>query len=95
MDQIAATLGLKEMSQSVLMRKICTLSGHNRTRKAIFEHDKLVRTIYTLRYLLTQSCSVSSTARKIASSPTTGYAPPSRRLTQKGTDRSHGLGCSC
>lgn len=51
MDPIAATLGLKEMSQSVLMRKICTLSGHHRTRKAIFEYDKLVRTIYTLRYL--------------------------------------------
>lgn len=51
MDRIAATLGLKEMSQSVLMRKICTLSGHNRTRKAIFEFDKLIRTIYTLRYL--------------------------------------------
>lgn len=51
MDQIAATLGLKEMSQSVLMRKICTLSGHHRTRKAIFEYDKLVRSIYTLRYL--------------------------------------------
>jgi len=39
------------MSQSILMRKICTLSGHNRTRKAIFEYDKLIRTIYTLRYL--------------------------------------------
>ncbi len=51
MDQIAATLALKEMSQSVLMRKICTLSGHHRTRKAIFEYDKLIRTIYTLRYL--------------------------------------------
>jgi TnpA family transposase len=51
MDHIAATLGLKEMSQSVLMRKICTLSGHHRTRKAIFEFDKLVRSIYTLRYL--------------------------------------------
>ncbi len=51
LDQIAATLGLKEMSQSVLMRKICTLSDHHRTRKAIFEFDKLVRSIYTLRYL--------------------------------------------
>ena len=51
MDQIAATLGLKEMSQSVLVRKICTLSGHHRTRKAIFEFDKLIRSIYTLRYL--------------------------------------------
>lgn len=51
LDHIAATLGLKEMSQSVLVRKICTLSGHHRTRKALFEYDKLVRTIYTLRYL--------------------------------------------
>ena len=51
MDHIAATLGLKEMSQSVLVRKICTLSGHHRTRQAIFEFDKLIRSIYTLRYL--------------------------------------------
>jgi TnpA family transposase len=33
-DRIVATLGLKEMSQSVLVRKLCTLSGHHRTRKA-------------------------------------------------------------
>jgi TnpA family transposase len=51
LDHIAATLGLKEMSQSVLVRKICTLSGHHGTRKALFEYDKLIRTIYTLRYL--------------------------------------------
>jgi TnpA family transposase len=51
LDHIAATLGLKEMSQSVLVRKICTLSSHHRTRKAIFEYDKLIRSIYTLRYL--------------------------------------------
>ena len=51
MDHIAATLELKEMSQAVLMRKICTLSGHNRARRALFEYDKLIRSIYTLRYL--------------------------------------------
>jgi hypothetical protein len=50
-DRIVATLGLKEMSQSTLVRKLCTLSGHHRTRKAIFEFDKLIRSIYTLRYL--------------------------------------------
>ena len=48
---MVATLGLKEMSQSVLVRKLCTLSSHHPTRKAIFEFDKLVRSIYTLRYL--------------------------------------------
>jgi TnpA family transposase len=40
-DRIVATLGLKEMSQSTLVRKLCTLSGHHQTRKAIFEFDKL------------------------------------------------------
>ena len=50
-DQIIATLGLKEMSQSTLIRKLCALPAQNRTRKAIFEFDKLVRSIYTLKYL--------------------------------------------
>ncbi len=50
-DQIVATLGLKEMSQITLIRKLCALSKHNKTRKAIFEFDKLIRSIYTLRYL--------------------------------------------
>src|ERR1700721_4861727 len=50
-DRIVATLGLKEMSQSTLVRKLCTLSGHHRTRKAIFEFDKLIRSSYTLRSL--------------------------------------------
>ena len=50
-DPVVATLGLKEMSQSILVRKLCALSSHHPTRKAIFEFDKLVRSIYTLRYL--------------------------------------------
>lgn len=39
------------MTQSTLIRKLCALPAQNRTRKAIFELDKLVRSIYTLRYL--------------------------------------------
>ncbi len=50
-DQIVATLGLKEMTQSTLIRKICTYTQPNPTRKAIFEFDKLIRSIYTYRYL--------------------------------------------
>ena len=50
-DQIVATLGLKEMTQNTLVRKLCTYSEHNRTRRAIFEFDRLIRSIYTLRYL--------------------------------------------
>ncbi|GAB6852823.1 hypothetical protein JCM10599A_66270 [Paraburkholderia kururiensis] len=50
-DQIVATLGLKEITQGSLIRKLCTYSQENPTRRAIFEFDKLIRSIYTLRYL--------------------------------------------
>ena len=50
-DQIVATLGLKEMTQGTLIRKLCTYTQPNPTRRAIFEFDKLVRSIYTLRYI--------------------------------------------
>ncbi len=50
-DQIVATLSLKEMTQGTLIRKLCTYTAPNPTRRAIFEFDKLVRSIYTLRYL--------------------------------------------
>lgn len=49
--QIVATLGLKEMTQGTLIRKLCTYTAPNPTRRAIFEFDKLIRSIYTLRYL--------------------------------------------
>jgi len=39
------------MSQATLVRKLCTLSGHHRTRMAIFEYDKLIRSISTLNYV--------------------------------------------
>ena len=45
-DRIVATLALKEMTQSILIRKLCALPIHNRTRKAIFEFDRLIRSIY-------------------------------------------------
>ena len=50
-DQIVATIGLKEMTQGTLIRKLCTYTHPNPTRRAIFEFDKIIRTIYTLRYL--------------------------------------------
>tara|TARA_Y100000588_G_C13733714_1_gene702578 strand:+ start:93 stop:602 length:510 start_codon:yes stop_codon:yes gene_type:complete len=46
-----ATLGLKEMTQGTLVRKLCTYSTTNPTRRALFEYDRLVRSIYTLKYL--------------------------------------------
>ena len=51
MNQIVATIGLKEMTQGTLIRKLCTYTTSNPTRRAIFEFDKIVRSIYTLRYM--------------------------------------------
>ena len=51
LDQIIATLGMKEITQGALIRKLCTYSAENPTRKALFEFDKLIRSLYILRYL--------------------------------------------
>ena len=50
-DRIVATLGLKEMTQGTLIRKLCAYTAPNPTRRAVFEFDKLVRSIYILRHL--------------------------------------------
>jgi TnpA family transposase len=50
LQRIIATLGLKEITQSILIKKLCTYSQENRTRKALFEYDKLIRSIHTLKY---------------------------------------------
>jgi TnpA family transposase len=39
------------MTQGPLIRKLCTYTQQNPTRWALFEFDKLIRAIYTLRYL--------------------------------------------
>jgi TnpA family transposase len=48
--QIIATLANKELTQSNLIKKLCKYR-QTRTLKAIFEFEKLIRSIYTLRYL--------------------------------------------
>jgi TnpA family transposase len=50
-DQIVATSGLKEMTQGTLIRMLFTYTQPNPTRRTVFEFDKLIRSIYTLRYL--------------------------------------------
>lgn len=51
LQRIIATLGLKEIKQSTLIKKLCTYTQQNRTRKALFEFDKIIRSLYTLKYL--------------------------------------------
>jgi TnpA family transposase len=52
LQRIIATLALKEMKQSTLIKKLCTYAQENRTRLALFEFDKLIRSIHTLKYFL-------------------------------------------
>ena len=52
LQRIIVTLGMKEMTQSTLIKKLCTYKQEHRTRMALFEFDKLIRSIHTLKYLL-------------------------------------------
>ena len=51
LDRIVATPGRKDMTKGTLIRTLCTYTTANPTRQAIFEYDRLVRSIYTLKYL--------------------------------------------
>ncbi len=55
LQRIIATLALKETTQSTLIKKLCTYKQEHSTRKALFEFDKLIRSIHTLKYLLDSS----------------------------------------
>ena len=63
-DRIIATHGFEGDDAGTLIRKLCTYTAPNPTRRAIFEFDKLVRSIYTLRYLRDPNWNVTSIARK-------------------------------
>ncbi len=42
---------MSQVANITLIRKLCSYTQPNPTRRAIFEFEKLVRSIYTLRYL--------------------------------------------
>ena len=50
--RLMASLASKEVTQSVIMKKLCSYGSQNKLRKAVFEYDKLERSIYTLKYFL-------------------------------------------
>jgi TnpA family transposase len=43
---------MKKTSQANLIKKLCHLPATNDLKKAIFEYDKLVRSTYTLKYMM-------------------------------------------
>lgn len=52
LQRIFVTLGMKEMTQSTLIKKLCTYKQESRNRAALYEFDKLIRSIHMLKYLL-------------------------------------------
>ena len=43
---------MKDINQANLIKKLCNLPPENKYRKGIFELDKLIRSIYTLEYMI-------------------------------------------
>ena len=52
LERIIATLGSGEVSQAALIKKLCTYKQEHKTREALYEMDKLVRSNHILQYLL-------------------------------------------
>lgn len=52
LERIIATLGSGEVSQASLIKKLCTYKQEHKTREALYEMDKLVRSNQILEYLL-------------------------------------------
>lgn len=52
LERIIATLGSGEVSQASLIKKLCTYKQEYKTREALYELDKLVRSNQILQYLL-------------------------------------------
>lgn len=63
--RILVTLAQKEITQEILIKKLCTYSSSNRTRIALFEFDKLIRS-YRVRFI----------AHKIGLKLTISYTQP-------------------
>jgi len=51
LERIIATLALKDTTQSNIIKKLCTHNPTSKMGKALFEFDKLIRSISTLEYL--------------------------------------------
>ena len=55
LQRIIASLGCRDISQSALIKKLCTYTSEHKTREALYELDKLVRSNHILKYLLDPS----------------------------------------
>ncbi|MBP9777773.1 MAG: Tn3 family transposase [Rickettsiaceae bacterium] len=52
LERIIVTLGSGEVSQASLIKKLCTYKQEHKTREALYEMDKLVRSNQILQYLM-------------------------------------------
>ncbi len=59
-NHIVTSLASKETTQSNLVKKLCGLPAQNKIKQAVFELDKLVRSIYTLKCALNPTLLINS-----------------------------------
>ena len=59
-NQIVTCLASKETTQSNLVKKLCGLPAQNKIRQAVFEYDKLVRSVYILKCALDPTVLINS-----------------------------------
>ena len=50
-QRIIASLMLKETTQSVIVKKLCSYTRKNKTKEALWEYDNILRSIYVLNYI--------------------------------------------
>jgi TnpA family transposase len=50
-QRIMVSLGLKSTTQSIIVRKLSSHLRKNRTKKALWEYDDIIRSLYTLNYI--------------------------------------------
>jgi TnpA family transposase len=57
--RVMASLVLKNTTQSVLVRKLCGTARKNKTKEALWEYDKIIRSNYLFRYIDDEELRVS------------------------------------
>ena len=51
MQRIVASLMLKETTQSVIVKKLCSYTRKNKTKEAFWEYDNIFRSLYILNFI--------------------------------------------
>lgn len=56
MQRIFVSLALKTTTQSIIVGKLSTYARKNKTRRALWEYDHIIRSLYLLDYVDSRRC---------------------------------------